>query len=542
MRFLVLAGCLLIAGMTHAGSGGIRDGGNGGDAVVCRNSSGAIQKIEMLDVLEARTLYGLSPKLGASNLSIEQKLETVFQQIERLNPTRAKRYREAIQGWALNKIEWTQDELKDIPDSDHNLIPVGCKIEQIAIRQDPDYDYYHRGLVLTVQQNLWRAMDLDNQAALILHELFYWDTQHLTFITNSRPARYLNALAFSGQLAALDSAAFFKLAKEYLPDVDYAGWVIDPRSLELYPDGKMKKATDGGYNHKLADIVIQGQTISAERVVEFRPDGHVSHTMISDPKTLMTRYGKAKISGELDFDSNDVVVNFDQLEETTPLVIGDAHFSCDRGEVKTWDGLELRCLVTAQSEVLSPRMKLKVVKGGKAVFDKYGLKDIYPKTEFTGQLTSSQGQFRFKRLYNKGHYEWKDCYDATCAGELDGPHQVVVDGTRISIAGRVEFANFERLLYLEPQEDFIFHGIPVASRVKCGFVGSKVVPTVFFIGQPAQMVLSERMSWTVPFEKKTVSADAGDMVTFYYGYSNTPYEKETKHWCDVYKKYFPEAP
>jgi hypothetical protein len=106
----------------------------------------------------------------------------------------------------------------------------------------------------------------------------------------------------------------------------------------------------------------------------------------------------------------------------------------------------------------------------------------------------------------------------------------------------VEFSSFERLLYLEPQEDFIFHGIPVASRVKCDFFGSKVVPTIFTIGRPSQMVLSKGMSWKVPYEKRTMSADAGDLVSFHYEYDFGPNEKEIKHWCDVYKKYFPEAP
>ena len=57
--------------------------GNGGEVIACRDLSGKLVSIELLDIFEARILRGQKMDLGGSQLSLNEKVEIALSRIAR---------------------------------------------------------------------------------------------------------------------------------------------------------------------------------------------------------------------------------------------------------------------------------------------------------------------------------------------------------------------------------------------------------------------------------------------------------------------------
>ncbi len=134
--------------------------GNGGDVIIC--DQGDSISYRMLDYYETSELHFLTPELPPTG-SRESYLEII---IGRLDKNIQSSYRSRAESF-LSRVEWTSEELQDIPDSQHTLIPSHCQLKQIAIN--------HLNGQISINENLWKKLDDLNQAVLILHELFYED-------------------------------------------------------------------------------------------------------------------------------------------------------------------------------------------------------------------------------------------------------------------------------------------------------------------------------------------------------------------------------
>lgn len=313
-----------------ARGGGDYGPGNGGDVVTCRNARGELTSVELLDLYEARTRWGLEKQLGPASLSLEEKVALLLQRLERRLPEDAQLFR----GWFKTFFEEAQllpgVQLVDVPDSNHIALPSGCAIEQIAIQREPEFSREKR---YTLSLDLWNSLTTDGKAALVLHELIYRQGIR-NGAQNSRAVRYVNALLVSDQFSALndceglrtvqsgslfwnsiwngDKARLVVKQSSCSEDGELSGYL--PKGSELrYADGKTSTFTSPGQVHwyangQLKSINWDGSpeapnfnliTVSQEAGpmalgdrVQFDPNGRVvGGSALVDSARLRTRNG-----------------------------------------------------------------------------------------------------------------------------------------------------------------------------------------------------------------------------------------------------------
>ncbi len=196
MKHLLLAGLMSVSFNALAG-----DKGNGGDAVVCRDAEGKVLSAELLDYYEGRTKRDI---LASSRIEEEPReyLKEVSAKIESWD----KRYEGALMAettflqsaieehlksgeMRVRDVIFTNDTLEDIPDSLHLTFPKGCKVEQLAIRQEK---IFSQDPVYTINAEILSHLSERDVVGLVLHESIYkFFAQNLSH-ENSVNARYLN--------------------------------------------------------------------------------------------------------------------------------------------------------------------------------------------------------------------------------------------------------------------------------------------------------------------------------------------------------------
>lgn len=198
MLLFIFLGSALI-GSTGMAS---KEVGNGGDVVTCRNSSGVIQSIELLDFYEERVIRQNPIRLDPAK-SVEENFKLL---VDRLDSVNAEIMKKSFLTFEKEVLFLDSVELIDIPDSDHIVIPANCKIEQIVIQKEPSLVNPKR---YTINLELWNRLGTVDKAGLIAHELIY---KRLigSYIqdANSIPVRYLNGTLASDsyQLLPLKTA------------------------------------------------------------------------------------------------------------------------------------------------------------------------------------------------------------------------------------------------------------------------------------------------------------------------------------------------
>jgi len=168
-KSLILSLLWLSASAAQARFGGPDLIGNGGDAVVCRSAEGAIVSAEVLDLYEARRIHDRNP-----NVDGDQSVEGVLAEIRSNLDAHETLLNETLKAYSDSFIDeslFLDDvELTDINDSDHIIVPNGCKVEQVVIQNTPDEFNPKR---YTVNNEIWSSFDNLNKAAMILHESLY---------------------------------------------------------------------------------------------------------------------------------------------------------------------------------------------------------------------------------------------------------------------------------------------------------------------------------------------------------------------------------
>lgn len=169
-------------------------GGGGGKGVVCRNSSGGIQSVELLDLWEARAIYGR--KWSDSGDSVAAQVEHLLDALKNSIDSHDMKYTSnssdggsiTLQGPDALKMILRQDAVRftNVPGTEEHVhwlvgakltptddsyeaaIPDLCEIAQLVRYQDG----VGNGDVL-IDLDLFTKMDSTNQAALIAHEVYY---------------------------------------------------------------------------------------------------------------------------------------------------------------------------------------------------------------------------------------------------------------------------------------------------------------------------------------------------------------------------------
>ena len=161
-------------------SGGMN--GGGGRAVVCRKD-GDIETAELLDLYEARVLYGLTIRAARGDAAADWKQTTVdlvnhFQDHWPTSPNDSKRIQDSIDPFVT--LISLPNRLNNVLDSIEPVVPEKCAIEQAA--------YFYGDDRLLVQSEIYDHLDTVNRSALKAHEYVYQKTRSKG-ATDSRSAR-----------------------------------------------------------------------------------------------------------------------------------------------------------------------------------------------------------------------------------------------------------------------------------------------------------------------------------------------------------------
>lgn len=152
--------------------------GGGGKGIVCRDDLGNIKSVQMLDLYEAKIVYGLNPSYETAPMDeqIQKALETI--------PSSQRRLIEIYVDLVKKNMTFTPEGtvLSPINDSFDFIFPAGCAAEQLANFQTND--------LILVNGDLWKHLNETDRAALILHEAFY-ATERIYGSTDSRRSRHV---------------------------------------------------------------------------------------------------------------------------------------------------------------------------------------------------------------------------------------------------------------------------------------------------------------------------------------------------------------
>jgi hypothetical protein len=209
--------------------------GNGGGVVVCRDpETQAIQSVELLDFYEAKVIQSRVLDMGEKTIPWTEKIETVFKKLDRLSPTRSKKYRKIYERFFNEAKMIPNANLTYIDDAANIVLPLGCTKEQASILKTPEFPGEKR---YTMSQFLWDKMDNDSKAGLILHEIIYqeglaWDHK------NSKPTRFLTGLLTSTEINQYTPDLFSKLVLDIgFYAIDFYGTMIsENKDQELRED------------------------------------------------------------------------------------------------------------------------------------------------------------------------------------------------------------------------------------------------------------------------------------------------------------------
>lgn len=125
-------------------------------------------------------------------------------------------------------------KLKDIDDANEVIVPVHCKLEQLA-------NYIDSNTIL-INGEFWSAMDAVSKAALIVHESVYLAFREGAAASNSFHARKAVAYGFAGaEMQAVDdgvpaSAIHCETQSDELPFPSTLPFTFTPTEYWIYPD------------------------------------------------------------------------------------------------------------------------------------------------------------------------------------------------------------------------------------------------------------------------------------------------------------------
>ncbi len=178
-----------------------RDGGNGGDVLVCEND-----EVILLDKYEAKEK---SWEIELQGETLTDKVKDFLKRFTRIDPVRAevlKVYLDELledfnkldlsKNQVLDNLTTTEQELQDIDDSIHLAIPQGCEKRQLVIQQAKYSKISKFTTRYVFNRLLLEKLDLENLAMTIIHEALF--RMHITEGANdSRFTRLLNGFISS---------------------------------------------------------------------------------------------------------------------------------------------------------------------------------------------------------------------------------------------------------------------------------------------------------------------------------------------------------
>ncbi|HXH32700.1 MAG TPA: hypothetical protein VNJ01_18015 [Bacteriovoracaceae bacterium] len=196
MNFLLLALFISLQGLSQDKLSNGNGVGNGGDAVVCRDS------VELLDFTEARLLKRFNLIAPGKTLGHVELAKSRLAKLEKLDKRLFEQYSKVL---SLIEPRWKfieNAEFRDVADSFEIALPEGCQIVQLAIQQVEDGK-----TVFHVSKKIWAKLDPRSKAGLLLHEIVY---EHFLLLgdVNSVKARKFTSFLFSQEIDRYDQIKY----------------------------------------------------------------------------------------------------------------------------------------------------------------------------------------------------------------------------------------------------------------------------------------------------------------------------------------------
>lgn len=270
------------------------NGSGGGMGVVCKNSDGSIKSVELLDLWEARTIY--SRNTLSSSASVEEQVEHHLQNLKNsiyadsycvgtnpgVNCQNGVKGPEALYYMLKFKIglflhpnlpqvhRLRGAKLQNTNDSFEVVTPSGnCEIDQLVIFKDTP-----SGGDVLINQDLVDHMDKTNEAALYIHEAYYYFLRGRPVGSSLRVRRAVG-LSFSGHK--------FRTLESYLSQQYY-----ECRTQGNAPSSKVFIYTpESGF---CADrnivgpktVAFQIATVAGISKIDFEEPSHCSETSLEE--------------------------------------------------------------------------------------------------------------------------------------------------------------------------------------------------------------------------------------------------------------------
>jgi hypothetical protein len=219
MKPLILLTVLLMSLHSNATVG--NDKGNGGFAIQC--ATDGTLRTEVLDLYEARWVRSLQMK----QFNSQDPYEIAILAARRLtaeSPRRAARYEAAIREFRekarfVSEARWT-----DVGDYGPIFIPNNCQVIPVAIQKRFSIE---EEPTFFVNREIWNMLSVDDQAALVLHEIVYLEFAHETSVLTRSFVGLLFSMEFENYVGR---HRFLEMLKKVgAPTYEYGSFDINIR-------------------------------------------------------------------------------------------------------------------------------------------------------------------------------------------------------------------------------------------------------------------------------------------------------------------------
>lgn len=161
--------------------------GNGGDVVSCENHPKR-PTLQLLDYYEAEVFDqdNISERMNALGNDAKTIFNELIGRLKIGNRSRALRFEQwGKEFFEANVVNWVEEDLVDIPDSNHEYLPKACEIKQIAIQEGS-----YQNTTYKVNKLLWDNLSPGDQAGLVIHELIYREAKYSGHKNSIKVRRY----------------------------------------------------------------------------------------------------------------------------------------------------------------------------------------------------------------------------------------------------------------------------------------------------------------------------------------------------------------
>ncbi|KHD88075.1 MAG: hypothetical protein OM95_11185 [Bdellovibrio sp. ArHS] len=196
------------------------DRGNAGFVLFCEGQAPVV-----LDIHEARQRSGRA-LIYSQQFDVIEKVHDLIARLEKVDAQRASLYHSWAQNFFLESTALTPStELVQTPDLGYVSLPANCQLKQVIFQRNPSALNQHRYIIDTA---LWNQLDINQQAALVLHEIVYREfmTARTSEMTSER-IRMFNGLVHLHGFEGLSLSDYIQILQElHFTTYTYNGLVL----------------------------------------------------------------------------------------------------------------------------------------------------------------------------------------------------------------------------------------------------------------------------------------------------------------------------